>query len=171
MSSVPDSTGVLWLDEHFRFSISRQSGKSSRMLIMKILYSGSGYRTPQLEWSPIPQSFTGPFPTRHPLLKKYSTATQLSLVPRLSTIESLRTRNGWSSLVFQETQTIPLRLQLYSKDRGVSQPIKGHAAAFAEIKQDGNQNPTKLFSFAVRTATGAKACLVKHSPASSNSYL
>jgi clathrin heavy chain len=46
-------------------------------------------------------------------------------------------------------------MQLYSRDRGVSQPIEGHAAALAEIKQDGHQNPTKLFNFAVRTATGA----------------
>ena len=47
-------------------------------------------------------------------------------------------------------------MQLYSRDRQVSQPIEGHAAAFAEIKIDGNANPTKLFSFSVRTATGAK---------------
>jgi len=39
-------------------------------------------------------------------------------------------------------------MQLYSRDRGVSQPIEGHAAAFAEIKQDGHHMPTKLFSFA-----------------------
>jgi hypothetical protein len=49
-------------------------------------------------------------------------------------------------------------MQLYSRDRGVSQPIEGHAAAFAEISQDGHQKPTKLFLFAVRTATGAKVC-------------
>jgi clathrin heavy chain len=47
-------------------------------------------------------------------------------------------------------------MQLYSKERGVSQPIEGHAAAFAEMKLDGHQNPTKLFTFSVRTATGAK---------------
>jgi clathrin heavy chain len=50
-------------------------------------------------------------------------------------------------------------MQLYSRDRGVSQPIEGHAAAFAEINQDGHQKPTKLFSFSVRTATGAKVCI------------
>lgn len=49
-------------------------------------------------------------------------------------------------------------MQLYSKERGVSQAIEGHAAAFAEIKLDGHQKPTKLFTFAVRTATGAKVC-------------
>lgn len=47
-------------------------------------------------------------------------------------------------------------MQLYSKERAVSQPIEGHAAAFATLKIDGNPNPTKLFTFAVRTATGAK---------------
>jgi hypothetical protein len=38
----------------------------------------------------------------------------------------------------------------------VSQPIEGHAAAFSQFKMDGAPNPSKLFSFAVRTATGAK---------------
>ncbi|KAJ7636025.1 hypothetical protein DFH06DRAFT_1219759 [Mycena polygramma] len=52
-------------------------------------------------------------------------------------------------------------MQLYSRERGVSQPIEGHAAAFAEIKQEGHQKPTKLFSFAVRTATGAKLHVVE----------
>jgi hypothetical protein len=46
-------------------------------------------------------------------------------------------------------------LQLYSVERGVSQPIEGHAAAFATLKMDGAPQPTKLFTFAVRTATGA----------------
>lgn len=47
-------------------------------------------------------------------------------------------------------------MQLYSRDRGVSQAIEGHAAAFAELKLDGHQKPTKVFTFSVRTATGAK---------------
>jgi clathrin heavy chain len=47
-------------------------------------------------------------------------------------------------------------MQLYSRERVVSQPIEGHAASFAEVKQDGHQQVTKLFTFAVRTATGAK---------------
>ncbi|KAG8907666.1 hypothetical protein FRB99_002744 [Tulasnella sp. 403] len=57
-------------------------------------------------------------------------------------------------------------MQLYSKDRGVSQPIEGHAAAFAELKIDGSSVPTKLFTFAVRTATGAKLHVVEidHTP-------
>jgi clathrin heavy chain len=51
-------------------------------------------------------------------------------------------------------------MQLYSRERGVSQPIEGHAAAFAEVKLDGNQHVTKLFTFSVRTGNGAKVCLV-----------
>ncbi|KAG0175208.1 hypothetical protein DFQ28_005404 [Apophysomyces sp. BC1034] len=46
-------------------------------------------------------------------------------------------------------------MQLYSKDRNVSQPIEGHAAAFAELKLDDATTPTKLFTFSVRSATGA----------------
>ncbi|KAG0200257.1 hypothetical protein BGX28_006644 [Mortierella sp. GBA30] len=52
-------------------------------------------------------------------------------------------------------------MQLYSKDRAVSQPIEGHAAAFAELKMDGANSPTKLFAFAVRTSTGAKLHVVE----------
>ena len=47
-------------------------------------------------------------------------------------------------------------MQLFSRDRSVSQPIEGHAAAFAEIQLDGAPSKTKLFTFAVRSATGAK---------------
>ncbi|KAI0044509.1 clathrin heavy chain 1 [Auriscalpium vulgare] len=52
-------------------------------------------------------------------------------------------------------------MQLYSRERGVSQPIEGHAAAFAEVKLDGNQHVSKLFTFSVRTATGAKLHVVE----------
>ncbi|PWN29567.1 putative CHC1-clathrin heavy chain [Jaminaea rosea] len=52
-------------------------------------------------------------------------------------------------------------MQLYSRDRGVSQPIEGHAAAFAEVKTDSAPSPFKLFTFAVRTATGAKLHIVE----------
>ncbi|KAI6122688.1 hypothetical protein EDD16DRAFT_1570643 [Pisolithus croceorrhizus] len=52
-------------------------------------------------------------------------------------------------------------MQLYNRDRGVSQPIEGHAASFAELKIDGHQHVTKLFTFAVRTAAGAKLHVVE----------
>jgi clathrin heavy chain len=56
-------------------------------------------------------------------------------------------------------------MQLYSRDRGVSQPIEGHAAAFAEVKLEGHQHPTKLFTFSVRTALGAKVRPFSSQPA------
>lgn len=52
-------------------------------------------------------------------------------------------------------------MQLYSKDRGISQAIEGHAAAFGTIRLDGAPQDTKLFTFAVRTATGAKLHIVE----------
>ncbi|KAI8979961.1 hypothetical protein BDB01DRAFT_798258 [Pilobolus umbonatus] len=45
-------------------------------------------------------------------------------------------------------------MQLYSKERGVSQPIEGHAAAFAELTMENSTKPVKLFTFAVRSANG-----------------
>lgn len=45
-------------------------------------------------------------------------------------------------------------MQLYSVDRGVSQPIEGHAAGFAQFKMQGNSEESILFSFAVRNAAG-----------------
>lgn len=47
-------------------------------------------------------------------------------------------------------------MQLYSVERNVSQAIEGHAAAFAQIKLEGNANPSTLFVFAVRGAQGGK---------------
>ncbi|KAK5160261.1 hypothetical protein LTR04_004655 [Oleoguttula sp. CCFEE 6159] len=52
-------------------------------------------------------------------------------------------------------------MQLYSKDRSVSQAIEGHAAAFGTIRLEGAPAETKLFTFAVRTATGAKLHIVE----------
>ena len=52
-------------------------------------------------------------------------------------------------------------MQLYSSERDLSQPIEGHAAAFATIKLEGHPAETKLFSFAVRTVAGAKLHIVE----------
>lgn len=52
-------------------------------------------------------------------------------------------------------------MQLYSRDRGISQAIEGHAAAFADLRLDGGTSDTKLFTFAVRTANGAKLHVVE----------
>ncbi|KAI9336615.1 hypothetical protein DFJ73DRAFT_646661 [Zopfochytrium polystomum] len=52
-------------------------------------------------------------------------------------------------------------MQLFSREKGVSQPLEGHAAAFAEIKQDPAAPANKLFTFAVRTAAGAKLHIIE----------
>ncbi|KAJ1655297.1 Clathrin heavy chain [Dispira simplex] len=52
-------------------------------------------------------------------------------------------------------------MQLYSKDRGISQFIEGHAAAFAEVQLEGATQPTSLFTFSVRTADAAKLHIVE----------
>lgn len=52
-------------------------------------------------------------------------------------------------------------MQLYSKDRGISQAIEGHAAGFGSLRLEGAPQDTKLFSFAVRSATGAKLHIVE----------
>lgn len=52
-------------------------------------------------------------------------------------------------------------MQLYSKARGISQAIEGHAASFATIRLDDAPQDTKLFTFAVRTANAAKLHIVE----------
>uniref|UniRef100_A0A7M4DYS9 Clathrin heavy chain n=1 Tax=Crocodylus porosus TaxID=8502 RepID=A0A7M4DYS9_CROPO len=52
-------------------------------------------------------------------------------------------------------------MQLYSVDRKVSQPIEGHAAAFAEFKIEGNVKPSTLFCFAVRSPAGGKLHIIE----------
>lgn len=49
-------------------------------------------------------------------------------------------------------------MQLYSVERKVSQPIEGHAAAFAQLKLPENPEESTLFMFASRSATGGKVC-------------
>lgn len=53
-------------------------------------------------------------------------------------------------------------MQLFSVDRGVSQNIEGHASTFSSIRLDAAVIDTKLFIFAVRTATGAKLQIVEY---------
>ena len=59
-------------------------------------------------------------------------------------------------------------MQLYSKERGISQQIEGHAAAFATFQAEGQPGPYKLFTFAVRTASGAKLHVVEIDPNPNN---
>lgn len=59
-------------------------------------------------------------------------------------------------------------MQLYSKARGISQNIEGHAASFATFQAEGQPEPYKLFTFCVRSATGAKLHVVEIDPSSNN---
>ena len=52
-------------------------------------------------------------------------------------------------------------MQLYSRDRGISQAIEAHAAAFGTIRLEGAPADTRVFSFAVRNATNAKLHVVE----------
>ncbi|KAF2157129.1 clathrin heavy chain [Myriangium duriaei CBS 260.36] len=52
-------------------------------------------------------------------------------------------------------------MQLYSKERGISQSIEGHAAAFGTLRLEGAAADTKLFTFVNRSATGAKLHIVE----------
>ncbi|KAL1987693.1 hypothetical protein VTN96DRAFT_2934 [Rasamsonia emersonii] len=64
----------------------------------------------------------------------------------------------WSVVVgiSQQQGRVVGSMQLYSRERGISQSIEGHAAAFASIRAEGSPLEHKLFTFAVRTQTGAK---------------
>ena len=52
-------------------------------------------------------------------------------------------------------------VQLFSVEKQVSQPIEGHAAAFASFKMPGNQHPSTLLSIAVRTPAGGKLHIIE----------
>ncbi|CAN6674591.1 clathrin heavy chain [Trichomonascus vanleenenianus] len=69
----------------------------------------------------------------------------------------------WSALtgISQQDGRIVGHIQLYSKERNISQGIEGHAAAFGLLRLDGAASDTRLFTFANRTATGAKLHIVE----------
>lgn len=52
-------------------------------------------------------------------------------------------------------------MQLYSRERGISQPIEAHAAAFGTVRLEGAPADTRVFTFAVRTVSGAKLHVVE----------
>lgn len=62
----------------------------------------------------------------------------------------------WSVIVgiSQKEGRVAGTMQLYSRNRGISQHIEGHAAAFGTYHAEGNATPYKLFTFAVRNAAG-----------------
>ncbi|KAJ1548234.1 hypothetical protein HK096_008280 [Nowakowskiella sp. JEL0078] len=52
-------------------------------------------------------------------------------------------------------------MQLFSREKGQSQALEGHAGAFAELKVDGATTPTKLFAFSARSTTSSKLHIVE----------
>lgn len=58
--------------------------------------------------------------------------------------------------IAQRDNRIAGAMQLYSVDRKVSQPIEGHAAAFARYQVEGASAPSILFCFANRSPTQSK---------------
>ncbi|KAG0156399.1 hypothetical protein PDIDSM_3577 [Penicillium digitatum] len=70
----------------------------------------------------------------------------------------VNTEEKWMVVVgiSQQQGRVVGSMQLYSKERGISQFIEGHAASFANITVEGSPLPHSLFTFAVRTQTGAK---------------
>jgi len=52
-------------------------------------------------------------------------------------------------------------MQLYSVQKNVSQPIEGHAAAFAQFKYEGKTEESTLFCFAVRNTQGGKLHIIE----------
>ena len=67
-------------------------------------------------------------------------------------------KQAWLLLIGISAERNPVggAMQLYSVEHKVSQPIEGHAAAFAQFKMEGNPEFSKLFCFAVRSAAGGK---------------
>ncbi|KUL86163.1 hypothetical protein ZTR_07697 [Talaromyces verruculosus] len=87
---------------------------------------------------------------------------QFDRLPNLSGCQIINYRvndeDKWSVVVgiSQQQGRVVGSMQLYSRERGISQSIEGHAAAFASIRVEGSPLEHKLFTFAVRTQTGAK---------------
>ncbi|CAM4867695.1 unnamed protein product [Rotaria socialis] len=80
-------------------------------------------------------------------------------------IINYRTDESWHWLLVngikaQEGRVVG-RMQLYSVEHKVSQPIEGHAAAFTQFKLEANKKTSTLFSFAVRGPQGGKLHIIE----------
>eukprot|EP01087_Luapelamoeba_hula_P010434 TRINITY_DN2768_c0_g2_i1.p1 TRINITY_DN2768_c0_g2~~TRINITY_DN2768_c0_g2_i1.p1 ORF type:complete len:1757 (+),score=359.13 TRINITY_DN2768_c0_g2_i1:174-5444(+) len=64
----------------------------------------------------------------------------------------------WCCLIgiSKQEERIVGAMQLYSVERKISQPLEGHAAAFANFQVEGSPKPSTLFCFASRSAQSAK---------------
>ena len=63
--------------------------------------------------------------------------------------------------ITQQQGRVVGQMQLYSKERGISQAIEAHAAAFGTIRLEGASSDTRVFTFAVRSAASAKLHVVE----------
>lgn len=63
--------------------------------------------------------------------------------------------------ITQEEGRIAGKIQLFSKQRNVSQAIDGHVAGFSELTLDGASAPTQVFVCGNRTATGGQLHIIE----------
>ena len=63
--------------------------------------------------------------------------------------------------ITQQQGRVVGQMQLYSKERGISQAIEAHAAAFGTLRLEGAAADTRVFTFAVRSAASAKLHVVE----------
>lgn len=62
---------------------------------------------------------------------------------------------------FQKDNRVVGAMQLYSVQKNVSQPIEGHAAAFAQFKYESKTEESTLFCFAVRNQQSGKLHIIE----------
>lgn len=69
----------------------------------------------------------------------------------------------WTVLngIAQENNRIVGRMQLYSFERKISQPIEGHATGFGEIRLENGTIDTRIFTFVNRAEAGAKLHIIE----------
>jgi clathrin heavy chain len=63
--------------------------------------------------------------------------------------------------ITQESGRIAGKIQLFSKQRNVSQAIEGHVAGFSSLQLDGGSSPTQVFVCGNRTATGGQLHIIE----------
>ena len=76
-------------------------------------------------------------------------------------LTSSRSFSSLRSLSQPGTNRIIGAMQLYSKEKNVSQPIEGHAASFAQFTVEGYTSPSTLFTFAAKGAAGSKLHVIE----------
>ena len=75
-----------------------------------------------------------------------------------------RRRRARSCTCSRRRSASSARCSSTSKEKNVSQPIEGHAAAFASLTPEGYTSPSTRFCFAAKTETGAKLHVIEVAP-------